>query len=80
MISEDIEESGSQCVTKLRLDPFQPGCAAFTFVKDWDLNCFLKSERGEESEFVGAISGTLTPCTDLDRERPRQSLTGRKNR
>ena len=55
----------------------QPGCAAFTFVKDWDLNCFLKSERGEESEFVGAISGTLTPCTDLDRERPRQSLTGR---
>ena len=56
----------------------QPGCAAFTFVKDWDLNCFLKSERGEESEFVGAISGTLTPCTDLDRERPRQSLTGRK--
>ena len=56
----------------------QPGCAAFTFVKDWDLNCFLKSERGEESEFVGAISGTLTPCTDLDRERPRQRLTGGK--
>lgn len=65
-----------ECRTACR---HQPGCAAFTFVKDWELNCFLKSERGEESEFVGAISGTLTQCTDQDRERPRQSLTGQSS-
>jgi hypothetical protein len=60
-----------ECRTSCR---HQPDCAAFTFVKDWELNCFLKSEMGEESEFVGAVSGTLQKCEE--RERPRQSLTG----
>ena len=41
----------------------QSGCQAFTFVKEWDLNCFLKSRRAEESEFQGAVSGTLEPCS-----------------
>ena len=41
----------------------QPGCKAFTFVKEWDLNCFLKAAKGDESEFEGAVSGTLEPCS-----------------
>jgi hypothetical protein len=32
-------------------------------VKEWELNCFLKSRKGEESEFQGAVSGTLEPCS-----------------
>lgn len=42
----------------------QDGCEAFTFVKEWDANCFLKNGRLEESEFEGAISGTLAACED----------------
>ena len=26
----------------------QPGCAVFTFVKDWDLNCFLKVRKKQK--------------------------------
>ncbi|XP_059079608.1 uncharacterized protein LOC131877823 isoform X2 [Tigriopus californicus] len=46
----------------------QEGCEAFTFVKEWDANCFLKNGRIEESEFEGAISGTLSACEDSDRK------------
>jgi len=41
-------------------------CGAFTYVDAWradGLSCFLKSSAEEESEFVGAISGTLEPCS-----------------
>ena len=40
-----------------------PDCAAFTFVNEWELNCFLKADKGEESDFEGAVSGTLEPCS-----------------
>ncbi len=62
-----------ECRTSCRQ---QPGCKAFTFVNDWDLNCFLKSGMGEESAFVGAVSGTLEPCDRISRNRL-QSLTGK---
>ena len=42
----------------------QIACKAFTFVQDWELNCFLKESRGEESDFEGAVSGTLAPCSE----------------
>ena len=41
----------------------QRGCQAFTFVDEWELNCFLKADKGEESDFEGAVSGTLEPCS-----------------
>ncbi len=41
----------------------QEGCEAFTYVNEWELNCFLKSHKGEESDFEGAVSGTLQPCS-----------------
>ena len=41
----------------------QRACNAFTYVSIWeDRNCFLKERKIEESEFVGATSGTLQPC------------------
>ena len=46
----------------------QPACKAFTFVKEWEANCFLKERRSEESEFQGAISGTLAKCEESDRQ------------
>ncbi len=65
----------------------QDGCEAFTFVKEWELNCFLKSKKGEESEFLGAVSGTLEPCSSaleqqiaISNARGRRPQTGDQQR
>ena len=44
-------------------------CNYFTFVSEWNINCYLKARLGENSEFEGATSGTYgelcSECTRL---------------
>ena len=55
----------------------QRGCQAFTFVDEWELNCFLKADKGEESEFEGgtiqAVGVTVSgePYENLELEAKR---------
>ena len=42
----------------------RPACNYWTFVKQWKVNCYLKSRLGEKAEFEGGTSGTYSHFCD----------------
>ncbi len=49
--TKDVDECDQECRNRGR-------CQYWTFVGDWQINCYLKSSLGEKTEFDGGVSGT----------------------
>ena len=57
LATADPEACSAECKKR-------PACNYWTFVKQWKVNCYLKSRLGEKSEFEGGTSGSYAHFCD----------------